>query len=95
MQNIVISIIFADIVKAQLYELPPLVYALVQTTGTLWRISECGAGIEVMAPFRTFVLEGEALALWQHYYQTGLVSPCTCQIQCHTLTATTELSTAA
>jgi hypothetical protein len=85
MKNLVITISFRDICEAKHYDLPPLVYALVQTTGTLWRISECGTAVEVMAPFRTFVLQDEALELWRHYMQTGFVSPHTCELQCHSL----------
>jgi hypothetical protein len=96
MKNIIVSISFADIAEAQHFELPPLVYALVQATGTLWRISECGTAVEVMAPFRTFALQGEALELWQHYNQTGFVPPHTCELSCESLLETsTELSTAA
>ena len=89
-EHVAIALSSADIREAQQYGLAPLVYALIHATGTLWRISECGTAIEVMAPFRTFVLEGQALQLWQRYRQTGFVPPHRCEVICQSLVAPTS-----
>lgn len=85
MNDITFSITPSVIREAQQYGLPPLIYVLVQSTGTLWRISECGTAVEVVAPFRTFVLKDRPLQLWRRYCQTGTVPPHACEVQCYSL----------
>lgn len=85
MRNIAISISQEDIVDAQRYHLPALLFVLVRTTGTLWRISECGVALELIAPYRTFVLPEAALFLWQHSRQNGQTIPHQFQVECHCL----------
>lgn len=41
-----------------------LLSRLATLTGTLWRMSPCGVGTEVMAPHRTFILAPESREVW-------------------------------
>ena len=87
MNRIDISIAQEDIEAASTYQLPPLLFVLVRTTGTLWRVSHCGVAVELIAPYRTFELPAEAKLLWQHSCQSGTTIPHQFSVQCERLAA--------
>ncbi len=87
MNRIYISITQEDIEAASSYKLPPLLFVLVRTTGTLWRVSHCGVAVELIAPYRTFELPDEAKLLWQHSCESGTTIPHRFTVQCQRLAA--------
>lgn len=54
----------------------PLIAAIVQATGSMWHMTECGSGIEAALPYRQFLLQGDILNLWRLYRATGEIAPC-------------------
>jgi hypothetical protein len=92
MNSIHISITSEDIEAARSYELPPLLFVLVRTTGTLWRVSHCGVAFELIAPHRTFVLPTTALHWWQFYCLTGHLEPHEFTVTYEEIKATARLS---
>ena len=81
----IISITQDDIAAAQHYQLPPLLFVLVRGTGTFWRVSDCGVALELIAPYRTFILPQPALFLWQNCLQSGLTIPHQFEVECQVL----------
>ncbi|MBW3636923.1 MAG: hypothetical protein KY445_10770 [Armatimonadetes bacterium] len=74
-----------DIADAHRYGLQnALLYLISNRTGTLWRMSECGVGMEIMEPYRTFRLCDEDLSLWWLYQSSGVFVPCRLRIELHT-----------
>jgi hypothetical protein len=92
MNSIHISITCEDIEAARSYELPPLLFVLVRTTGTLWRVSHCGVAFELITPHRSFVLPTDALQWWQFYCLTGRTEPHEFTVAYEEVKATSSLS---
>ena len=84
MQELRLQITAADIEGARQYGLTnPILYALVQTTGTLWRMSECGVVLEVTPPYRVFLLPPEALSYRSVESANRLKLPVVFIVECH------------
>ncbi len=73
-----------DIADAHRYGLQnALLYLISNCTGTLWRMSECGVGMEIMEPYRTFRLCEEDMSLWWLYQTSGVFVPCRLRMELH------------
>ncbi len=53
----------------------PILCALQNTTGTLWRVYDDGMVLEVMTPYRACSLPDEAMERWREYRATGIMKP--------------------
>jgi hypothetical protein len=57
-----------DIVSAKRYGMrDALLYQICNRTGTLWRMTECGVGMEIMAPYRTLRISEEGTTDWINF----------------------------
>lgn len=71
-----------DIAAAKRYGLRnALLYLICNRTGTLWRMTECGVGMETMPPYRTLRVCDEDATQWQFYQANGLLVPCRLRVE--------------
>lgn len=76
MKRLTIEVTATDIEGSQKYGLDdPVLFALQRSTGTLWRMSEYGVALEIMAPARVLFLRGEALERWRTWQATRVMPP--------------------
>lgn len=76
MERLTIEVRSADIEGSQKYGLDdPVLVALQRITGTLWRMSEYGVALEIMAPARVLFLRGGTLERWRTYQTTRTMMP--------------------
>jgi len=54
---------------------------LSRETKTLWQMTECGIGLEIVPPHRVSVVCPEYRKLWWKFQETGVLEPCDLELE--------------
>jgi hypothetical protein len=77
MKRVTLHLTAADVLRVQQDGFKNVaLYLLAAETGTLWQMTDCGIGLEIMPPHRVSVVCQEYRKLWRNYQESGVLEPC-------------------
>lgn len=83
--TLTLSFTAKDIDYAQLHGFKNAALRLLSLhSDTLWRLTDCGVGMEVVPPYHTVIVRQNDLARWNRWIQDGLTEPGELHLEVHT-----------